>query len=236
MEKTNNQKYKGLYARFVKRAFDIICSLLMMILFCWLYAILAVLVRINLGSPIIFHQERAGKIDPETGKEKIFNLCKFRSMTDARDENGKLLPDKVRLTKFGRILRATSLDELPEAWNILKGDMSIVGPRPWLVKYVDRYNEFEHQRHLVAPGLTGLAQVNGRNTASWKKRFELDVEYVRNVSFLLDMKIIFMTIGSVFAHKGIEFEEGHQKLYQYLKDREGYENETEPLKEEKDDD
>lgn len=195
----------GFYNRFVKRALDIFCALFVLIALSWVYLIIAILVRIKLGSPVIFHQERPGMIDPQTGKEKIFRLCKFRSMTDARDENGKLLPDSVRLTKFGRILRATSLDELPEAWNILKGDMSLIGPRPWLTSYLPYYNEWEHQRHLVRPGLTGLAQVSGRNALTWKTRFEKDIEYVEHVSFAMDMKIVFMTIKKVFVHEGIEF-------------------------------
>lgn len=211
--------YESFYVKYVKRALDIVCSALLMILFCWLYAILAILVRVNLGSPIIFKQERIGKINPKTGKEEFFYLCKFRSMTDARDENGQLLPDSERLTKFGKILRATSLDELPEAWNIFKGDMSVVGPRPWLVKYIDFYNEYEHRRHLVTPGLTGYAQVNGRNAASWAKRFELDANYVDNISFKLDLAILFKTVASVFARKNIEFAEGHQTLAEYFADK-----------------
>lgn len=155
----------GFYCRVVKRILDVICALAAMIVFCWLYAIVAILVRVKLGSPVIFKQARPGK------GEKIFNLYKFRSMTDARDENGELLPDDVRLTKFGRWLRSTSLDELPEAWNILKGDMSVVGPRPLLVRYLPRYKEWQHHRHDVRPGLTGWAQVNGRNAVRWEDKF-----------------------------------------------------------------
>ena len=161
---------------------------------------LAILVRINLGSPVIFAQERPGF------HEKIFWLCKFRSMTDERDEHGELMPDEVRLTKFGKILRATSLDELPELWNILKGDMSLIGPRPLLVRYLPRYNEFQKHRHDVRPGLTGLAQINGRNAITWEKKFEYDVEYVNNLSFALDVSIFFATVRSVLKREGINSE------------------------------
>jgi lipopolysaccharide/colanic/teichoic acid biosynthesis glycosyltransferase len=157
----------------------------------------AVLVRTKLGSPVIFHQDRPGK------DGKIFRLYKFRSMTDEKDENGELLPDEVRLTSFGKKLRATSLDELPELWNIVKGDMSIVGPRPLLVKYLPLYNEEQRHRHDVRPGLTGWAQVNGRNTLSWEDKFRYDVEYVRNISFALDVKIVFLTVKKVFSREGI---------------------------------
>ena len=208
----------GFYCKYIKRALDIFFALMVLICFSWLYLILALLVRIKLGSPIIFHQVRPGKIDPKTGKEKIFKLCKFRSMTDAKDENGNLLPGAQRLTKFGKLLRATSLDELPEAWNILKGDMSWIGPRPWLTKYLDYYNDFEHQRHEVRPGLTGLSQVSGRNALTWKKRFEKDVEYVQNVSVWLDIKIVFMTIKKVFVREGIEFK-NNQTIMEYFADR-----------------
>ena len=145
----------GVYARVIKRMLDIICALLAIIVFSWLYLIIAVLVALNIGTPIIFKQKRPGRIDPETGKEKIFTLYKFRSMSNARDDEGNLLPDSVRLTKFGRILRATSLDELPEAWNILIGDMSVVGPRPWAVSYIPYFTKEERKRHLVRPGLSG---------------------------------------------------------------------------------
>ena len=205
----------GIYNRYVKRFIDIICALLAMIVFCWLYAIIAILVRIKMGSPVIFHQERPGLIDPATGKERIFNLCKFRSMTDARDADGNLLPDAERLPKFGKLLRATSLDELPEAWNILKGDMSVVGPRPLLVKYLDHYSKKEHQRHDVRPGLSGWAQVNGRNTVTWKSKFEYDVYYAENVSFLLDAKIVLMSVKNMFSHEGIDFV-GQGSITQYF--------------------
>jgi len=159
-----------------------------------------VLVRIKLGSPVIFCQERPGK------DEKIFKMYKFRSMTDARDENGELLPDDVRLTKFGGLLRATSLDELPELWNIFKGDMSIVGPRPLLARYLPRYNDTQRRRHEVRPGLTGMAQVNGRNAISWEEKFSYDVDYVDNITFAEDLKIIFLTVKKVFAREGISSE------------------------------
>ena len=187
----------GLYERFIKRPLDIIISLLVIILFFWLYLILAVLVRIKLGSPVIFKQDRPGK------DERIFKLYKFRTMTDARDADGNLLPDSERLTRFGKALRATSLDELPEMFNILKGDMSLIGPRPLLVKYLPLYNDEQRHRHDVRPGLTGLAQVNGRNAITWEKRFEYDVEYVENISFSMDVKIIFQTIKAVFKKEGI---------------------------------
>lgn len=192
-----------IYRNFIKRILDIICALAALIVFCWLYAIVAILVRMKLGSPVLFTQERPGMIDKKTGKERIFKLYKFRSMTDERDENGKLLPDDVRLTKFGRFLRSTSLDELPEAINILKGDMSVVGPRPLLVRYLDRYNEHQHRRHEVRPGLSGWAQVNGRNTVSWEDKFDMDVWYVDHVSLFLDIKIIVQSVIVALKHDGI---------------------------------
>ena len=182
-----------MYRRFFKRCVDILCALAAIIVFSWLYIIVAILVRIKLGSPVIFKQARPGK------DEKIFNLYKFRTMTDERDENGELLPDEVRLTKFGRFLRSTSLDELPEAINILKGDMSVVGPRPLLVQYLPLYNEHQARRHEVRPGLSGLAQINGRNGISWEEKFDYDVEYVDNVSFIGDCKIIFQTVWKAFV-------------------------------------
>ena len=189
-----------MYRKFFKRFFDVLLSGCALILLSPVLLIVAVLVRTKLGSPVIFCQERPGK------NEKIFKMYKFRSMTDARDENGVLLPDEVRLTRLGRILRSTSLDELPELWNILRGDMSIVGPRPLLVKYLPLYSEDQHHRHDVRPGLTGWAQVHGRNLASWEERFAYDVDYVDNISLALDVKIIFMTIRCVFAREGISAE------------------------------
>ena len=198
-----NKGVNGLYNRFIKRVLDIICALLAMTVFCWLYAIIALLVRINLGSPVVFKQPRPGKIDKKTGKEKLFNLYKFRSMSNAKDENGELLPDAQRLTKFGRILRATSLDELPEAWNILKGDMSVIGPRPWAVSYLAYFTPDEHRRHLVRPGLSGWAQVNGRTAATWDDRLKFDLEYVDKVSLRFDLKILFYTVKKVVSHSDI---------------------------------
>jgi undecaprenyl phosphate N,N'-diacetylbacillosamine 1-phosphate transferase len=190
----------GIYNRFIKRLFDIVLSLLFIILFCWLYLIVAILVRVKLGSPVLFKQPRPGKY------EKIFDMYKFRTMTDGRDASGNLLPDAQRMTPFGSFLRKTSLDELPEMFTILKGDMSFVGPRPLLVKYLPLYNEEQHRRHEVRPGLTGWAQVNGRNLLSWEDKFEKDVYYVDNISFLLDLKIVFKTVAVVFNHSGISSE------------------------------
>lgn len=187
-----------MYRKYFKRLFDIICALAAIVVFCWLYIIVAALVRVKLGSPVLFRQERPGK------DEKIFTLYKFRTMTDARDEDGELLPDAARLTKFGKFLRSTSLDELPEAFNILKGDMSVVGPRPLLVEYLPRYNARQKRRHEVRPGLTGLAQVSGRNLLDWEERFEIDVSYVENITFFSDVKIILLTIWNAFIRrKGI---------------------------------
>lgn len=190
----------GIYNRFIKRLFDIVLSLLFIILFGWLYLIVAILVRVKLGSPVLFKQPRPGK------DEKIFDMYKFRTMTDGRDASGNLLPDAQRMTPFGSFLRKTSLDELPEMFTILKGDMSFVGPRPLLVKYLPLYNEEQHRRHEVRPGLTGWAQVNGRNLLSWEDKFEKDVYYVDNISFLLDLKIVFKTVAVVFNHSGISSE------------------------------
>lgn len=195
----------GIYNRFFKRLLDVVCALLAIIVFWWLFLIVAILVRVKLGSPIIFKQARPGKIDPKTGKEKTFYLYKFRSMTDEKDEDGNLLQDDKRLTKFGRILRSTSMDELPEVINILRGDMSIIGPRPLLVEYLPYYSEREHHRHDVRPGLSGWAQINGRNAIdSWEQRFEYDLEYVHNVSFLFDIKVIFMTVVKVLKRSDIQ--------------------------------
>lgn len=195
----------GIYNRYFKRMIDIICALLALGVFWWLYIIVAILVRVKLGSPIIFKQARPGKIDPITGKETIFYLYKFRTMTDARDINGLPLPDDVRLTKFGRLLRSTSLDELPEVINILKGDMSVIGPRPLLVEYLPYYTELEHHRHDVRPGLSGWAQINGRNAIdSWEQRFEYDLEYVDKISFLFDLKVIFLTVAKVLKRSDIQ--------------------------------
>ena len=187
----------GIYKRFIKRPMDFILSLLAIIILSPLMLIVAVLVKVKLGSPVLFKQERPGL------NEKIFTMYKFRTMTDERDENGKLLPDSMRLTKFGKRLRSTSLDELPELFNILKGDMGFVGPRPLLVQYLSLYNDHQRRRHEVRPGLTGNAQVNGRNAISWEKKFDLDVAYVNNVTFIGDLKIIFLTIKKVLLKEGI---------------------------------
>ncbi|MBE5828317.1 MAG: sugar transferase [Butyrivibrio sp.] len=186
-----------MYSKYIKRLLDIVLSLFVIILFSWLYLILFVLVRIKLGSPVLFKQQRPGK------DEKIFGMYKFRSMTDERDENGELLPDEVRLTAFGKKLRATSLDELPEFFNILKGDMSFIGPRPLLVKYLPYYTERERLRHSVRPGLTGYAQAHGRNAISWEKKFEYDVYYVEHLTFLTDVKVIIDTVKAVLTHDGV---------------------------------
>lgn len=183
--------------KYIKRFFDIFSSLLAIIVLSSVFVIIAILVKTKLGSPILFKQERPGK------DEKIFTLYKFRTMTDEKDENGELLPDEIRLTKFGQFLRSTSIDELPELFNILKGDMSVIGPRPLLVEYIPRYNSRQHRRHEVTPGLSGWAQVNGRNAISWEEKFEYDVEYVDNYSFIMDIKILFMTIINVLKRDGI---------------------------------
>jgi undecaprenyl phosphate N,N'-diacetylbacillosamine 1-phosphate transferase len=193
---TNTAK-GGIYKRFIKRSMDFVLSLLAIIVLSPLMIIIAVLVRIKLGSPVLFKQERPGL------NEKIFTMYKFRTMTNQRDENGNLLPDSLRLTKFGKMLRSTSLDELPELFNILKGDMSLVGPRPLAVSYLPFYNTIEKQRHNVKPGLTGLAQVNGRNSIGWEQKFKYDYYYVNNISFILDIKIIVKTFVKVIKRKGI---------------------------------
>ncbi|MED0992689.1 sugar transferase [Bacillus nitratireducens] len=187
----------GIYRRFVKRPMDFTLSLVAIIILSPVFLVVALLVKLKLGSPVLFKQERPGL------NEKVFIMYKIRTMTDERGEDGKLLPDSVRLIKFGEFLRSTSLDELPELFNILKGDMSIIGPRPLLVKYLPLYNEHQKRRHEVRPGLSGLAQVNGRNTISWDEKFNLDVEYVDNVILTEDWKIIFLTIKKVFVREGI---------------------------------
>lgn len=189
-----------MYRNCIKRLLDIVISFCGIIVLSPVYLILAILVRMKLGSPVIFRQERPGK------DEKIFHLYKFRSMIDEKDEDGNLLPDEVRLTSFGKKLRSTSLDELPELFNILKGDMSLIGPRPLLVRYLPRYNEFQRHRHDVRPGLTGLAQINGRNAITWEKKFEYDVEYVKNLSFALDAHIFLGTVRAVLKREGISSE------------------------------
>jgi len=197
LRKTTN---KFIYKKYIKRPMDFVLSLLAIIILSPIFLVLSVLVKIKLGSPVIFKQKRPGF------NEKIFTLYKFRTMTNEKDENGNLLPDSVRLTRFGKMLRSTSLDELPELFNILKGDMSIVGPRPLLVQYLALYNEHQRRRHEVRPGLSGLAQVNGRNVISWEDKFNLDVVYIDNISFTGDWKIIFLTIKKVFVKEGISSE------------------------------
>lgn len=186
-----------MYRKYFKRLFDIVCSLLALIVLSPVLLVIAILVRLKLGSPVIFKQKRPGL------NEKIFTLYKFRTMTEQKDEQGKLLPDEIRLLKFGKMLRSTSLDELPELWNILKGDMSVVGPRPLLQKYIPLYTAEQRKRHQVRPGLTGLAQINGRNELDWKQKFQLDTEYTMHISFYSDMKIILQTVGHVISGKGI---------------------------------
>ena len=185
-----------MYKKWIKRCLDFLLSLCGIIVLSPILVVLAVLVRVKLGSPVLFHQERPGR------HEKIFKLYKFRSMTDEKDAEGNLLPDEVRLTRFGKLLRSTSLDELPELFNILKGDMSLIGPRPLLVRYLPYYTEEERHRHDVRPGLTGLAQVNGRNALGWEDRFRYDLDYVNHISFGLDLKIIGMTVGKVLKRSG----------------------------------
>ncbi|MGL5933442.1 MAG: sugar transferase [Cetobacterium sp.] len=193
----------------LKRVFDLTLTLLFFIFFWWVFILLTYLVRKKLGSPAIFKQERPGK------DGKIFTMYKFRSMSDARDKNGKLLSDSERLTKFGKLLRATSLDELPELYNVLRGEMSLVGPRPLLPEYLSRYNSFQARRHEVLPGITGWAQVNGRNAISWDDKFRLDVYYVDNRSFILDIKILFLTVKKVFIKEGIS-QEGEATMQEFM--------------------
>lgn len=187
----------AIYRRYFKRPMDFILSLLAIIVLSPVLLVVAILVRTKLGSPVIFSQKRPGL------NEKIFTLYKFRTMTDEKDKFGELLPNHIRLTKFGRILRSTSLDELPELFNILRGDMSIIGPRPLLIEYLPLYNDKQKHRHDVRPGLSGLAQVNGRNAISWEEKFDYDVEYVENITFLLDMKLIIQTFLKVFKREGV---------------------------------
>lgn len=190
----------NLYKKFGKRFLDIVFSLVFLFLFWWMYLLIALFVRVLLGKPVLFQQQRPGK------DGKIFALYKFRTMTEAKDAQGNLLPDEVRLTRFGKFLRATSLDELPEIFMILRGDMSIVGPRPLLVKYLPLYNEYQRRRHEVKPGLTGYAQVNGRNSVSWEEKFDMDVWYVDHISFFLDLRILYQTVIKVLKREGISAE------------------------------
>ena len=191
----------GFYEKYTKRLLDIACSILFIIAFCWLYAIIAVVVRIKMGSPVIFKQPRPGIV--KNGKETIFDMFKFRSMTDERDENDELLSDEKRLTKFGAFLRSTSLDELPEVFSILKGDMSIVGPRPQLGRDMVFMSDQQRMRHTAKPGLSGLAQVKGRNAITWEEKLDWDIKYIEKVNFLNDVKILFQTVAAVFMRNGI---------------------------------
>lgn len=195
------ERKKGFYEKFIKRPIDIICSAAFLILFCWLYAIIAILVKYKLGSPVIFKQKRPGK------NEEIFKMCKFRTMTDDKDEDGNLLPDDVRLTSFGKMLRSTSLDELPEIWLIFTGKMSIIGPRPQLVRDMVFMSDEHRRRHEVRPGLTGLAQISGRNAISWEEKLDYDIKYIDNITFLGDLKILLMTVVKVFKREDISAED-----------------------------
>lgn len=197
-----------MYRIFIKRLIDIILSLVFLSLFWWVYLVVYFLVKKNLGTPVFFIQDRPGK------DEKIFKMYKFRSMLNSADSSGKLLSDEERLTKFGKMLRATSLDEIPEILNVLKGEMSFVGPRPLLVQYLERYNSEQKRRHDVRPGITGWAQVNGRNAISWEQKFKLDVEYVGNYNFFLDIKILFLTVKKVFVKEGIS-QEGNDTMEEF---------------------
>lgn len=194
------KRKRGFYEKHIKRFFDIICSLLTIVVFSWLYVLIAFIILIKMGTPVLFRQPRPGLIDPKTGREKIFDMYKFRTMTNEQDENGILLPDEQRLSEFGRKLRATSLDELPEVFNILKGDMSIIGPRPQLVRDMVFMSKDQRMRHTAKPGLSGLAQIMGRNAITWEEKFCWDLKYIENVSFLGDLKLIWMTFLKVFLY------------------------------------
>ena len=198
----------GIYKNYLKRILDITCSLGLILCFWWLYILIAILVKIKLGSPVIFKQQRPGL------NGKIFTMYKFRSMTDMKDKDGNLLSDAERLPRFGKVLRATSLDEIPEFINVLKGEMSLIGPRPLLVEYLERYNDEQKRRHNVRPGITGWAQVNGRNAISWEEKFRYDIEYVDNLTFFLDVKIVFLTIKKIVVKEGIS-QEGNVTMEEF---------------------
>lgn len=205
----------GFYEKVIKRIIDIVCAGLAIIVFCWLYAIIAILVKAKLGSSVLFTQYRPGLIDPKTGREKIFKMYKFRTMTDQCDEQGNLLPDEIRLTKFGAWLRSTSLDELPEAFNILNGTMTLVGPRPQLIRDMVFMTDRQRMRHTAKPGLSGLAQVSGRNAISWDKKLEYDLEYIKHISFLGDIHIILKTVFKAFVKQEGITEEGNVTAADY---------------------
>lgn len=204
-------KKKGIYEKYLKRPIDFVFALISLVILSPLLLIVSVLIKVQMGSPIIFQQKRPGK------DEKIFKLYKFRTMTDERDKDGNLLPDKARLTNFGKFLRNSSLDELPELINILKGEMSFIGPRPLLVEYLPLYNEKQRRRHEVVPGLTGYAQANGRNSMSWEEKFEMDVYYVDHISLVGDVKILIETVFSVLKQEGIESNETSEETMEYFK-------------------
>ena len=189
----------GFYERYVKRLLDIVCSLLALTVFCWLYALIALCVRVRLGKPVLFRQPRPGMVDPRTGRERVFDMYKFRTMAETVDDEGELLPDAQRLSKFGRMLRATSLDELPEAVNILRGEMSVIGPRPQLVRDMVFMTDEQRMRHTAKPGLSGLAQVMGRNGISWEDKLDWDLKYIEKVTFLGDLRIVWLTVKNVFV-------------------------------------
>jgi len=191
----------GFYEKYIKRLLDILCALAAIIVFSWLFIIVAILVRAKLGSPVIFKQPRPGLVDPKTGQERIFNMYKFRSMTNEKDKDGKLLPDEKRLTRFGKLLRGSSMDELPEAFNILKGDMSVIGPRPQLVRDMVFMTDQQRMRHTARPGLSGLAQASGRNALTWENKLNIDLEYIKTITFFEDVRIIIKTVGKVFLKK-----------------------------------
>ncbi len=195
------KRKQGFYEKYIKRLLDILCSLVTIAVFWWLYLIIALLVKIKLGSPVIFKQPRPGMVDPATGRETIFYMIKFRTMTNERDQNGELLPDEQRLTNFGRFLRATSLDEIPEVFNVLRSDMSIIGPRPQLVRDMVFMTDKQRMRHTAKPGISGLAQTHGRNAISWDEKLTWDLKYIERVSFISDLKLVLRTAGQVFVRK-----------------------------------
>lgn len=214
-KKTISFRKTGFYEKYIKRLIDIVCSILTIIVFWWVYIIIAVLVKKEHGSPILFAQYRPGIIDLKTGKEKIFKMYKFRTMTDERDSDGNLLPDNLRLTKFGKWLRSTSLDELPEIISIIKGDMSLIGPRPQLVKDMVFMSRKQRLRHTARPGLSGLAQVMGRNAISWDKKLDYDLYYISHVSFINDFKILLKTVEKAFFKREGITEEGNVTASDY---------------------